>query len=72
MAQSLEEKKVSENKKREIRILCFGDSLTRVYLKGGSLHIQYSDTLKSLLDEHLKNSQFSFKIVESGQDGERK
>ena len=54
---------------KTVRILCFGDSLTRGYTAGGFKHIPYSNTLERLIQtEYADNTKVY--VTESGVDGE--
>jgi lysophospholipase L1-like esterase len=51
-----------------IKILCFGDSLTKGYYSNGHKYCPYSKILEVYLKEYYKYN--NFQIIEEGKDGE--
>jgi hypothetical protein len=52
-----------------IHILCFGDSLTQGFTKGGNIHHPYSLSLQSILEKSFPST--SFRMEPGGRDGDQ-
>ena len=59
------------NSKKQLRILCFGDSLTEGYTQHGTLFTPYSETLLSTLKSNLPlASKYNIAIDTDGMSGD--
>lgn len=54
---------------KELRILCFGDSLTEGFTRGGTLFHPYAKSMLATLKQGLPNVQFHVDI--DGRSGDR-